>query len=108
MALWIEDVPADDKFDTIISKMTDANTGWGVAIYSEDGTTWELHICVDGHNQSVGNATLPTETWVYLTVVFDNDTHTVYVYRNGTLVYSYYEPNTPSPNTADVIIGECS
>jgi len=108
MALWIEDVPADDKFDTIISKMTNANTGWGVALYSEDGTTWELMICVNGHNQTVGNATLPMETWVYLTVVFDNDTHTMYVYKNGTLVYSYYEPNTPSPNTADVVIGECS
>jgi len=108
MALWIEDTPAVGKFDNIISKMTDANTGWGIALYSDDGTTWELHICVDGHNQSVGNATLPTETWVYLTVVFDNDTHTMYVYRNGTLVYSYNEPNTPSANTADLVIGECS
>ena len=107
MALWIEDTPADGKFDTIISKMTDASTGWGIALYSENGI-WELHICVDGHNQTVGTATLPTHTWVYLTVVFDNDTHTMYVYRNGTLVYSYNEPNTPSANTADLVIGECS
>jgi len=107
MALWIEDNPVAGKFDTIISKMTDSSTGWGIALYADD-STWELMICVDGHNQTVGTATLPTETWVYLTVVFDNDTHTMYVYRNGTLVYSYNEPNTPSANTADLVIGECS
>jgi len=108
MALWIEDVPADNKFDAIISKMTDANTGWGVALYSEDGTTWELHICVDGHNQSVGVASIPTNKWIYPTIVFNNSTHTMHVYINGNEIYSYNEPNTPSANTADVVIGECS
>ena len=107
MALWVEDNPADGKLDTIISKMTDANTGWGISLYG-NGTTWELHVCVDGHNQSVGEAALPLQTWVYLTVVFDDDTHTMYVYKNASLVYSYYEPNTPSSNTADCVIGECS
>lgn len=108
MALYVEDTPADDKFDAIISKMTDANTGWGVALYSEDGTTWELHICVDGHNQSVGTASIPTDTWVYPTVVFNASTHTMHVYINGNEIYSYNELNTPSANTADVVIGECS
>jgi len=107
VALWIEDNPVAGKYDTIISKMSNSSTGWGIALYADD-STWELMICIDGHNQTVGTATLPTETWLYLTVVFDNDTHTMYVYRNGTLVYSYNEPNTPSANTADLVIGECS
>jgi len=108
MALYVEDTPADSKFDAIISKMTDANTGWGVALYSEDGTNWELHICVDDHNQSVGTASIPTNTWVYPTVVFNASTHTMHVYINGNEIYSYNESNTPSANTADVVIGECS
>jgi len=106
-AIWIDTLPNDGQFDTIISKMTDANTGWGVAIYNDNGNA-ELMICVDGHNQTVGTSQLQPQTWLYLTVVFDNDTHTMYVYQNGTLVYSYSEPNTPSPNTADIVIGECS
>jgi len=108
MALWMEDTPATGKYDAIISKMTDANTGWGVGLYSDDGTTWELHICVDGHNQSVGIASIPLLKWVYPTVVFNNSTHTMHVYINGNEIYSYSEPNTPSSNTADVVIGECS
>jgi len=107
MALWVEDTPADGKYDAIISKMTDANTGWGIALYSEDGI-WELQICVDGHNQSVGTASIPINKWVYPTVVFNNTTHTMHVYINGNEVYSYSEPNTASANTADLVIGECS
>jgi len=108
MALWMEDTPATGKYDAIISKMTDANTGWGVGLYSDDGTTWELHICVDGHNQSVGIASIPLLKWVYPTVVFNNSTHTMHIYINGNEIYSYSEPNTPSSNMADVVIGECS
>jgi len=107
MALWIEDTPAIGKYDAIISKMTDATTGWGVALYSEDGV-WELQICVDGHNQSVGTASIPINKWVYPTIVFNNSTHVMQVYINGNMIYSYSEPNTPSANTADVVIGECS
>ena len=103
MALWIEDTPADGKYDAIISKMTDATTGWGVALYGEDGI-WELQICVDGHNQSVGTASIPINKWVYPAVVFNNSTHVMQVYINGNMIYSYSEPNTPSSNTADVVI----
>jgi len=107
MALWMEDTPADGKYDTIISKMTDASTGWGVGLYS-NGTNWELMVCVDGHNESVGTAAIPTNEWIYPAVVFNNSTHTMHVYINGNEIYSYSEPNTPSANTADVVIGECS
>jgi len=108
MAIWVEDAPADDKYDTLISKMIDSSTGWGISLYSEDGTVWELQICVDGHNQSVGTASIPLNKWVYPTVVFNNTSHTMHVYINGNEIYSYNEPNSPSANTADVVIGECS
>jgi len=108
MALLVEDTPADDKFDAIISKMTDGTTGWGVALYSDDGVVWEIHICVDGHNQSVGAASIPVNKWIYPTVVFNDTSDTMHVYINGNEVYSYSEPNIPSANTADVVIGECS
>jgi len=106
-AIWIDTLPNDGQFDTIISKMTNSNTGWGVSVYNDGGNA-ELMICVNGHNQTVGTALLQPHTWLYLTVVFDNSTHTMYVYQNGTEVYNYTEPNTPSANTADVVIGECS
>jgi|GEM_PF-2743560 len=108
IALLVEDTPADSKFDAIISKMTDSTTGWGIALYSDDGVVWELHICVDGHNQSVGTASIPVNKWIYPTVVFNDTSDTMHVYINGNEVYSYSEPNTPSANTADVVIGECS
>ena len=41
-------------------------------------------------------------------MVFNNTSHTMHVYINGNEIYSYNEPNSPSANTADVVIGECS
>jgi len=51
-------------------------------------------------------ATLPLNTWSYLTAVFDDAANSYKLYVNGTLVSLQAETGTMQPNTQSLVFGQ--